>query len=182
MDKAIVIPRNNHNDSRGSHIKFLGDNVTGDVLGEYKVVESFMTFNHKNTLRGMHFQDPKPQQKLITPLTGSILVNVINMADPTERINRTIFDFDEEMVFIPAGWALGYRALEEDTRVLYLADAPFDGACDNGIDPFDKDLAIEWDSLHIDHSPKAGLLRATVILSERDQNLQSYAEYLKGRA
>lgn len=178
MNKAVIIPRREHNDSRGSHIKFLGDNVTGFTLGDFNVVESFMTLNNKDTLRGMHFQDPKPQQKLITPLTGAILVNVINMSNPEERITKLLFDVDAEMIFIPAGWALGYRALEDNTRVLYLADAPFDGDCDNGIDPFDENLGIDWSFNNVKMTIEE--MRETFILSERDQNLQSYTQFKEG--
>jgi dTDP-4-dehydrorhamnose 3,5-epimerase len=165
---AIRLQSKMHTDERGQHQKFLGNEMGIDG---FTAVESYMTVNNRNTLRGMHFQLPNPQGKLIRVITGSVLLNAVKIVDNAIAARRSgIFSAENlEQILVPGDWALGYRALEDDTRVLYLADNHFDPDGDNGLDPLDPALDLDWG---IDPSNYSEL-----ILSKRDQNLPSLKDF-----
>ena len=139
----MTMPRfsnyNHHEDRRGAHQKFLGDNVTGSWLPGFQAVESFMTVNEPDVVRGMHFQKDFPQQKLISLIEGRAIVNIVKV-DGSGEVHTALLEADSfGSAFCPAGYAIGYRTLEP-TKVLYLADAPFVADDDTGFDP----LQFDW--------------------------------------
>lgn len=132
---------NNHTDERGAHRKFLGDNVTGAWLPGFEVVESFMTVNRPDVVRGMHFQSRFPQQKLISLIEGRVVVNIVKV-DGSE-VHTALLEADSfGSAFCPAGYALGYRSLGE-SKVLYLADAPFVADDDTGFNALQFDWTLD---------------------------------------
>lgn len=164
-----------HHDVRGSHTKFFGETPALIHVDDFEVKEVFMTTNRKNVLRGMHFQTPG-QAKIIQAVAGSIIVNVLSCQNNNTlgQVKHFIIRAgDGSRVFVPGDWALGYRTLEEKTKILYLANENFSADGDTGIDPFDSDLNLNW-SLE---GEKEVFSRTSAILSDRDKTLQSFQEF-----
>jgi len=164
-----------HYDVRGSHRKFFGKTPEKIEVPGFEIKEVFMTTNNKNTIRGMHFQSDVPQPKIIKLITGpkeGLLVRVL-CCDETlpefgevREYNLTVET--EERLYVPGKWALGYRALEDYTKVLYLAGADFSPGGDTGIDPFDTELPLNW-----------GITKEEALLSPRDLELESFSEFAR---
>ena len=74
------------------------------------------------------------------------------------------------MLFLPEGLAHGCLALEDNTTFYYLCTQPYCPGYDSGIYWNDKDLNIIWQ-----------LNEKDIIVSDKDQNLQSFQEYLSGK-
>jgi dTDP-4-dehydrorhamnose 3,5-epimerase len=69
------------------------------------------------------------------------------------------------MLWIPAGFAHGFCVLGDDMAdVLYKTDAEYNGDAEGGILWSDPDLAIDWPV-------------TDPIVSSRDENLQTFAQY-----
>lgn len=167
-----------HNgDSRGVHSKFFGAGPAKVALAiPYEIKEVFVTTNHKNVIRGMHFQTPG-QPKLIQCISGRIIGNVL-CANPKlpefgTAISYTLSEGDGR-ILVPGDWALGYRILEEDTKILYLAGADFVAGGDTGVDPFDKELGLNWGLVEGLSRPFS---KDDAILSEKDLTLPTFAEF-----
>jgi dTDP-4-dehydrorhamnose 3,5-epimerase len=167
-----------HNpDSRGVHSKFFGKGPAKVALSEpYSISEVFVTTNHKDVVRGMHFQTPG-QPKLIQAISGAVIGNLL-CANPElpefgTAIPYTLKEGDGR-ILVPGDWALGYRILEEDTRILYLAGADFVAGGDTGIDPFDEDLKLDWGVVENSERPFG---KQDAILSEKDLTLPTFAEF-----
>lgn len=174
LTRPHLVANNNHPDIRGSHKKLYGSVPENLHIPGFEVKEIFMTESHKNVLRGLHFQEGAPQAKIIKPITGSIQVNTVCL-DPNsenfgEVIEWTLTEDNEERLYVPGLWGLGYRVLEDSTRVLYIADEHFVPNADTGIDPFDKELNLNWGAeFDLD----------IAIMSDRDKVLQSFADFKK---
>lgn len=168
-----------HRDARGSHSKFFGNSPENIRVDGFRVTEVFMTSNNVNTIRGLHFQVNPPQPKIVTCLTGSAVVNVVCL-DPASPDFGTALrvvlggggENSDSMVVVPENHALGYRSLEDDTRMLYIAGADFNADGDIGIDPFDPTLSLDWKI-----SPEDEFTKEFAILSVRDQNLPSFKDF-----
>ena len=126
--------------------------------------EVFVTTSNKGSVRGLHFQmPPNAVNKLITVIQGSVLEFIVDLRIGShdygvlKQIELDSSDPNKASgIFIPAGFAHGYQALEESTKVLYLMDGEFSQLSDWG---------INFNSFDINWPIKE------TILSSRDQGL-----------
>lgn len=166
-------------DLRGNHIKYFGKTPEKVNIEGFNIKEVYMTVNKKNVIRGLHFQVNPPQPKILTCVSGSAIVNVVCLDKESKKFNnvkRYIFtskrhDLGTMMIHVPANHALGYRILEDDTKMLYIAGEDFNPEGDVGIDPLDSSLNLDWGPF---------MNNEEAILSDRDKSLPSFQEYLAG--
>lgn len=181
MTSAYSLEVSAHQDLRGTHTKFFGKSPAKIHVPDFTVHEVFMTTNKKNTLRGLHFQVNPAQPKIITCITGRVLANVVCLDEESEdfkKVTRQLLSKESgSMLVVPPKHALGYRSLEDDSRVLYIAGADFSSEGDVGVDPFDSDLALDW-TLDIPGFDES-FGREDAILSKRDEELPSFREYME---
>lgn len=164
-------------DLRGQHIKLFGQAPERIVAPGYEVHEVFYTVSHKNVIRGMHLQENPAQPKIITVVTGAVDVRVLCLDPEDESFGQVTNSLilreaadgnsDVQQLWVPAKHALGYHVLEDSTRVLYLAGSDFNPSGDIGIHPFGAGVDLGWT-----------IPQEEAILSPRDQELPSFAEYL----
>ena len=74
-------------------------------------------------------------------------------------------------LFVPEGFGHGYLVIE-DSVVSYQCGEVFYGEYDSGIKWDDPDMGIQWPLERIGGAEK-------LIISEKDRNLQSFADYVK---
>lgn len=175
MSYPVILPIMDHPDNRGSHTKVFGNSPERLLVKDYNIHEVFITTNNKDVVRGMHYQTPG-QDKIITVLTGSLIGNILD-ANPASETFGEVFHYElsansKARIHVPGDWALGYRILEDNTKVLYLANEDFSPTGDTGIDPFDKELALNWGT---------NITKASAILSNKDLELQSWSDYRKAK-
>lgn len=170
-----------HPDQRGSHKKFFGAGPEEIVVPNYSIAEVFMTTNNLNTVRGLHFQQPG-QPKVVQVITGRVVGNILccnpELPEFGTAIHYELSDAEKTKIYVPGDWALGYRALEQDTRVLYLAGSDFYGPGDVGIDPFDPALKLDWGTITpADSATQRSFGKLDAILSVRDLELPPFAQF-----
>lgn len=130
-----------------------------------------MQINHAHTrspgaIRGMHFQHvPHAEMKLVSCLRGSIWDVVVDLRAGSATFMHW---FAQELslsnrlaMLIPEGVAHGFQALESDCEILYLHSACYQPVAEDGINPFDPAVAINWPVAVTDISEK-DRLRACV--------------------
>lgn len=114
---------------------------------------TFVQDNHsrsaRNVLRGLHYQlPPAAQGKLVRVIAGDILDVAVDIrkASPTygrwvaERLSAS----NRRQLYVPAGFAHGFVALEEGTEVIYKTTGYYDRAAERSIRWDDPALAIAW--------------------------------------
>ncbi len=152
-----------HNDHRG---------VFFEVPNEDALVfkQTSISISKKNTLRGLHYQWNKPMGKKITLLRGAIIECVLDINKRSINFGKTfIFEVSKDKnpsFYIPAGYAHGFLALEDETTLLYQQTSFYNKDFDECINPLDKELAIPWQ-----------INKKTIIISERDSCAPSFSEY-----
>jgi dTDP-4-dehydrorhamnose 3,5-epimerase len=131
----------------------------------------FVQDNHscsgKGVIRGLHFQDVYPQEKLVRVASGSVydVAVDIRQGSPTfgESIGVSVSAKDMTIIHIPVGFAHGFLALEENTHILYKTSEVYYPGYDRDILWNDPDLRIIW--------PLEENGIADPIVSEKDGNL-----------
>lgn len=133
-----------------------------------RFVEANVSYNHRRgTLRGLHWQEaPHGQAKLVSCPRGRVFdVGVDIRTDSPTRGQWVGVELSAEnrlSLYLPAGFAHGYLALEDGAEVSYLVASPYAPASERGARWDDPAFRIEW--------PGAGEL----IINERDRSYPDF--------
>jgi dTDP-4-dehydrorhamnose 3,5-epimerase len=148
-------------DERG----FFFESYNQQVMAEVGITETFVQDNHssssRNVLRGLHYQVKRPQGKLVRVAEGEILDVAVDMRRSALTFGRweavRLSGENKRMLWIPAGFAHGFRVFSETAHVLYKATDFYSPEYERTLAWNDSDLKIDWE---LDGSP---------IVSAKDQ-------------
>lgn len=160
-------------DARGAFIKDYSEELLKANGIDHILKEVFYTYSHPGVVRAIHFQRVKEQAKLVRCVKGSIFDIIVDLRPKSKTFGKWqgfyLNDKNAEQILVPKHFGHGYLVLEESI-VSYKCDEKFYGEYDDGIRWDDKDIGVEWPLDKIggkDH----------VILSQKDLELQSFADY-----
>lgn len=103
----------------------------------------------RGTIRGMHFQyAPHAETKIVSCLQGSIFDVAIDLraGSPTYlQWHGLVLSAElQNSLVVPAGFAHGFQTLEDSTQILYLVSTAYSAADEDGVNPLDPAIAIDW--------------------------------------
>lgn len=107
-------------------------------------VQTNASKSQKNVIRGLHITH---FEKLITCLRGSILDVVVDCRNDSPTFGkhvRVYIDAPNVQVYVPAGCAHGFLALEDQSVVIYMQSGMYDPLTERSIRWNDPDLNIPW--------------------------------------
>lgn len=111
-------------------------------------VQSNVSVSERGVLRGLHYQWPQPQGKLISVLEGEVYDVAVDIrrGSPTfGQWTAVVISAENKREFwIPEGYAHGFVVLSERAVFHYLCTAPYLREGDAGIRWDDARLAIDW--------------------------------------
>ena len=118
----------------------------------------FVQDNHsrsqKGVLRGLHFQNPAPQGKLVRVTSGAVFDVAVDLraASPTfgQWVGVELSAANKRMLWVPEGFAHGFLTLEDDTDFLYKCTAPYAPQSEHTLMWNDPALGIDWPLAGID--------------------------------
>lgn len=113
---------------------------------------SFVQDNHsrsqKGVLRGLHFQNPGPQGKLVRVARGAVFDVAVDLRQysPTfgKWVGTELSAENKRMFWVPEGFAHGFLTLEDDTDFLYKCTAPYAPQSEFTLAWNDPAVGIEW--------------------------------------
>lgn len=154
-------------DSRG----FFFESYNEDRFRELGLNMIWVQDNHArsvcDTVRGLHFQAGRGQDKLVRCIRGRIwdVAVDIRLDSPTlgQWYAQELTEDNKLMLYIPVGFAHGYAVLSEEADVFYKCSRVYDPKLETGFRWDDPQVGVPWPVEH-------------PILSQRDQTSQSYQE------
>ena len=149
IDGAFVVELEPHVDERGSFARAFCRREFNDAGIDFHVLQANLARTKlQGTVRGLHYQDEPPEQKLVRCLRGSVFDAIIDMrpASPTYRavFHVVLDDIDRRALFVPSGVAHGYQALVDEVEFMYLADQFYVPGLERGVRFDDPGAAIPW--------------------------------------
>lgn len=107
-----------------------------------------LSFSRARVLRGLHFQHPGGQAKLVFTVEGEIFDVAVDVRVGSPHFGRwmgaRLSADNRHQLFIPEGFAHGFCVLGEDARVAYKCTTLYDPKTEMSIVWDDPDIAIEW--------------------------------------
>ncbi len=145
---VIVIEPKVYEDTRG----FFMESYNRETFAAHGISKDFVQTNHslsvKNTLRGLHYQVGKPQDKLVRVIRGEVYdVSVdIRFGSPTfgKWVGEILSAANRKMLYVPIGFAHGFCVLSDEAEFLYACTDFYHPQGERGIFWNDPDLAIPW--------------------------------------
>ncbi len=121
-------------------------------------VQDNLSLSRQNTLRGLHFQWPNPQAKLVQVFQGRVFdVAVdIRLGSPSRGkwIGVELSEHNHRQFFIPEGFAHGFVVLSETALFAYRCSNYYSPADEGGIIFSDPAISIKWPGKDFLLSPK----------------------------
>jgi dTDP-4-dehydrorhamnose 3,5-epimerase len=148
-------------DERG----FFLESFNRRALAQAGLDRDFVQDNHsrsrRGVLRGLHYQIPRAQGKLVRILSGEIYDVAVDLRRSSPSFGRwvgvSLSAENKRMLWIPEGFAHGFLVLSEFAEVFYKVTEYYAPQCERSLLWNDPDLAIAW--------PACG----DPILSEKDR-------------
>ena len=135
-------------------------------------VQDNVSSSSKGVLRGLHYQCPRPQGKLVQVLQGEVLdVAVdIRVGSPTfgRAVTCVLSQENHRQFYVPQGFAHGFCVLSETALFSYKCTDFYCPECDGGVLWNDPEIGIDWPI-------------AEPILSEKDTKLPRLKDIPKDR-
>ncbi len=164
---VLIIEPQVYGDDRGFFLESFNQKDFQEKTG---VNTTFVQDNHsmslKNVLRGLHYQIPNPQGKLVRVVSGSVFDVAVDArkSSPTfgQWVSCVLSAENKRIFWVPEGFAHGFLVLSDRAEFLYKTTNYYYPQYEKTILWNDADLGIDWP------------LETPPILSPKDQAGQPF--------
>lgn len=111
-------------------------------------VQSNVSSSARGVLRGLHYQWPRPQGKLVTVLQGEVYDVAVDIRQGSPTFGRweafILSGENRRQLWIPPGFAHGFAVLSDTALFNYLCTDVYVKEADAAIRWNDAELAVDW--------------------------------------
>lgn len=138
-------------DTRGFFLESYNERTMSEVGIHERFVQDNHSFSTRDVVRGLHYQ-VRPQGKRVRVAVGEILDVAVDLRRSSPTFGRwcslNLSDANQQMLWIPPGFAHGFRVLSESAHVLYKATDFCKPEAERTIAWDDPVLDIDWQLAH----------------------------------
>jgi len=137
-----------HADDRGHFMELWRADRYAEAGIAVSFVQDNLSVSARHVLRGLHFQHPQGQAKLITVLQGRVFDAVVDVRRGSPRFGQwasaELSAEPPQQLFVPAGFAHGFVALTDGVRFHYKCSRPYAPSNERSLRWDDPRLGIDW--------------------------------------
>jgi dTDP-4-dehydrorhamnose 3,5-epimerase len=115
-------------------------------------VQDNLSYSVKNTLRGLHYQNPHAQAKLVQVLSGEVFDVAVDIRSGSPTFGQwegvILSSENRRQFYIPKGFAHGFCVLSDRAIFSYKCDDLYAPDCEGSVLWSDPDLGIDWPVAH----------------------------------
>ena len=150
IPEVLILEPKVFGDTRGFFFESYNRNALAVATG---LNLDFVQDNHsrstKGVLRGLHYQlPPYAQGKLVRVVRGAAWDVAVDIREGSPTFGKwaavELTAANRKQFWIPAGFAHGFLALEDDTEFLYKTTAYWHGASERSIRWDDRTIGVAW--------------------------------------
>lgn len=111
-------------------------------------VQSNLSRSARDVLRGLHYQLPNSQGKLVSVQEGEVFDVAVDIRQGSPNFGQwtsvLLSAENKRQFWVPEGFAHGFVAISEFALFSYLCTAPYDASADASVAWDDTDIGIDW--------------------------------------
>lgn len=136
-------------DERGAFLESFNQRAFFEATGlSPNFVQDNESLSARNVLRGLHYQLENVQGKLVRVVSGEIFDVAVdirtNSPNYGQWVGAYLSDANLEQLWIPEGFAHGFVALADNTRVIYKTTDFYNKKAERSIIWNDSTIDIDW--------------------------------------
>ncbi|MGB0917688.1 MAG: dTDP-4-dehydrorhamnose 3,5-epimerase [Flavobacteriales bacterium] len=145
----VVLETKVFHDSRGYFFEGYKQTALEEVGLDIPIVQTNISKSEAGVVRGLHFQNPPfAQGKLVRVLKGAVLDIVVDIRKNSktygEYFSIELSDENHKALWVPPGFAHGFKTLVDDTIFYYNCTQVYDKSSEGSILWNDPTLNIDW--------------------------------------
>lgn len=159
-------------DERGYFFESYNESKLEHILG-YKptFVQDNQSRSSFGVVRGLHMQEGEySQAKLVRVIEGSVIDVVVDVRPGSSTYGQSIAielsAENKKQLFIPRGFLHGFSVISENAIFFYKCDNGYNKASEDGINPLDTELNIDWE-----------IAKEKMVISEKDKDAQTFNDF-----
>jgi dTDP-4-dehydrorhamnose 3,5-epimerase len=145
---ALIIEPQVFGDVRGFFYESYNKGKWQQAGIDAEFIQTNVSRSARGVLRGLHYQWPNPQGKLVSVLEGEVYDVAVDIRRGSPTFGRSVavmLTADNHRHFwVPEGFAHGFCVLSEFATFTYQCTALYDAKADAGIRWNDAALGIDW--------------------------------------
>jgi dTDP-4-dehydrorhamnose 3,5-epimerase len=148
LPDVLVLEPRVFGDQRGFFLESYSEKVFAELGIRDRFVQDNHSFSTRNVLRGLHYQIQNTQGKLVRVADGEILDVAVDLRRRSPTFGKSeavrLSGENKRMMWIPAGFAHGFRVISETAHVLYKATDYYAPEFERTLAWNDPTLNIDW--------------------------------------
>ena len=144
----VVFHPDVHSDERGAFHECYRETWLAQMPAGTSFVQDNMSVSDKAVLRGMHYQNPHEQGKLVHVMHGAAFDVAVDLRRDSGTFGQwfgiELSAANNRLLWIPSGFAHGFQALEDGTVFHYKCSDYYHRDSEHSLRWDDPDVAIEW--------------------------------------
>jgi dTDP-4-dehydrorhamnose 3,5-epimerase len=145
---VVIVESPLYRDDRGYFMELWNRDRYAPLGLPDRFVQDNISSSSAGVLRGLHYQHPEPQGKLISVLEGSIYDVAVDIRGGSPTFGRWVgvelTAGRGRQVYIPEGFAHGFAVTAGPALVLYQCTSTYNPRFEGSIRWDDPDLGIAW--------------------------------------
>ncbi len=176
LSDVKLIELDTYVDERG----YFSETWNKERYSDYGIHEEFvqdnLSYSNKGVLRGLHFQNPNAQGKLVSVLDGEVydVAVDIRLDSPTfsQWVGVNLSSSNRRQLYVPPGYAHGFCVTSDHALFSYKCTDRYNSQAEHCIHWNDPDINISWPIINPVVSPKDE--QGLKLLKMNEQDLPNY--------
>lgn len=148
LPDVLVVTPDHYSDDRGFFLETYSERKYLDLGIPSRFLQDNHSRSRRGTIRGLHFQRPNPQGKLVYVTRGTVWDVAVDIRPGSPAFGKwfgiELSDTAPRQLYIPPGFAHGFCVLSESADFVYKCTAYYSPADEHTLLWSDPDLAIDW--------------------------------------
>jgi dTDP-4-dehydrorhamnose 3,5-epimerase len=145
---VLIIEPKVFGDDRGFFLESWNDATFKDLGLDWTFVQDNHSRSAKGVLRGLHYQNPNPQGKLVRVVAGSVFDVAVDIRKGSPTFGQWtgvhLSAANKRMFWVGPGLAHGFLSLEDNTDFLYKCTSIYSPKDEQALMWNDPQVGIEW--------------------------------------
>lgn len=144
----VIIEPKVFGDQRGFFLETWSRKQYGEAGIDENFVQDNLSLSGAGVLRGLHYQHPDTQGKLVYVLQGEVFDVAVDIRTNSPTFGKwegvVLSGENKRQVYVPRGFAHGFCVLSETALFAYKCTAFYNPGAEAGILWNDPEIGIEW--------------------------------------